>query len=163
LYDAKRDLQRRLIYHLTLQSGTPSTIFSSSDTGGTALSQRASFATPGEGLSPTEAETTRPRTQVGPSRSLFRSPVVGEMGNVQRNSFYGDGYRNMDLSVIKRFPITENMRLRVQADIFNLFNNVHLFNPSDLLGQNRVTGATFGQSTEAFPARRMQFALRFEF
>jgi hypothetical protein len=148
---------------VTLQSGTPFSVFSSRDTIGVGLSQRASYAAPGQGLAPTAAETERPRTQVGPSRSLFRQPEVGEIGNVQRNSFYGDGYTNTDLSVIKRFTLKENFRLRIQADIFNLFNNVNLFNPSNALAQNGIGSTTFGQSTAAFPARRMQFAARLEF
>ena len=148
---------------VTLQSGTPFSIFGTRDTVGTGLSQRASFAAPGQGLTPTPNETERARTQVGPSRSLFRQPNVGEIGNVQRNSFYGDGYRNTDLSVIKRFPVREGVKLRVQADFFNLFNNVNLLNPSNLLNQNSIGSLTFGQSSEAFPARRIQFAARLDF
>jgi hypothetical protein len=148
---------------VTLQSGTPFSIFGNVDSGGTGLSQRASFAAAGQGLSPTANETERARTQVGPSRSLFRQPVAGEIGNVQRNSFYGDGYQNTDLSVIKRFPLSESVKLRIQADFFNLFNNVNLFNPSNTLGQNSIGQTTFGQSSTAFPARRIQFAARIDF
>lgn len=82
---------------------------------------------------------------------------------MQRNSFYGDGYTNTDISVIKRFTLREGVRFRVQADLFNLFNNVNLFNPSNALAQNGIGSTTFGQSTAAFPARRMQFAARLEF
>nr|MBA3240711.1 TonB-dependent receptor [Acidobacteriota bacterium] len=148
---------------VTLQSGTPFSVFSSRDSVGVGLSQRASYAAPGQGLAPTASESERARTQVGPSRSLFRQPNVGEIGNVQRNSFYGDGYTNTDISVIKRFTLREGVRFRVQADLFNLFNNVNLFNPSNALAQNGIGSTTFGQSTAAFPARRMQFAARLEF
>jgi hypothetical protein len=148
---------------VTLQSGTPFSIFGSRDSVGAGLSQRASYAAPGQGLTPTPNETAQARTQVGPSRALFRQPNAGEIGNVQRNSFYGDGYQNTDLSVIKRFRVREGAIFRVQADFFNLFNNVNLFNPSNALFENSIGQPTFGQSSTAFPARRIQFAARLEF
>ena len=148
---------------VTLQSGTPFSVFSSSDSVGAGLSQRASYAAPGQGLSATPNETAQARTQVGPSRTLFRQPGPGEIGNVQRNSFYGDGYQNTDLSVIKRFRVREGLVFRVQADFFNLFNNVNLLNPDNALFENSIGQPTFGQSSSAFPARRIQFAGRLEF
>ncbi|MFL6284385.1 MAG: carboxypeptidase regulatory-like domain-containing protein [Pyrinomonadaceae bacterium] len=148
---------------VTLQSGTPFSIFGSRDSVGAGLSQRASYAAPGQGLTATPNETAQARTQVGPSRTLFRQPNAGEIGNVQRNSFYGDGYQNTDLSVIKRFRVREGVLFRVQADFFNLFNNVNLFNPSNALFENSIGQPTFGQSSAAFPARRIQFAARLEF
>lgn len=82
---------------------------------------------------------------------------------MQRNSFYGDGYQNTDLSVIKRFRFGENKAFRVQADFFNLFNNVNLINPSNALGTNSIGSLNFGQASAAFPPRRIQFAARFDF
>jgi hypothetical protein len=148
---------------VTLQSGTPFSILSTSDSVGNGFTQRASYAATGQGLSATPNEATRSRTQVGPSRTLFREPTVGFQGNVARNAFYGDGYQNTDLSVIKRFHVTEKVRLRVQADFFNLFNNVNLLNPSNLLGENSIGSQNFGQSSLAFPSRRIQFAARIDF
>jgi hypothetical protein len=148
---------------VTLQSGTPFSVFSSRDSVGTGLSQRASFAAPGQGLPPNTTETTQTRTQVGPSRALFRQPVAGEIGNVQRNSFYGDGFQNTDFSVIKRFRFGENKAFRIQADFFNLFNNVNLLNPSNALGTNSIGSLNFGQASAATDPRRIQFAARFDF
>ena len=154
---------------LTLQSGQPFSIFTNGyDSAGTGVSQRASFSATGQDFtpSPTSGEVTRPRTQVGPSVSLFRLPTVGQSGNVARNAFYGEGYQNFDFSVMKRFAITENMRFRIQADFFNLTNNVNLLNPN--VGQTNtaqliIGQSSFGQSTAAAPPRRIQFAARFEF
>ena len=64
----------------------------------------------------------------------------------------------MDLSVIKRFPITERMRFTLRADFFNLFNKVNLGIPN-----SDVTQGNFGLSTTAAPARIIQFAGRFDF
>jgi len=151
---------------LTLQSGQPFSIFTSVDTIGSGISQRASFAVPGQGVtsSPNAGENLRPSTQVGPSASLFRQPNIGEPGNIARNSFYGRGFKNFDFSVIKRIPITENVRFRVQADFFNLFNNVNLANPNSALGELSITSSTFGQSTSTRGTPRIiQFAARFDF
>jgi hypothetical protein len=153
---------------LTLQSGQPFSVFTSVDATGTGVSQRASFAGPGQGFTPApnSGEVLRPDTQVGPSASLFRNPSAGERGNVPRNFFYGRGYQNFDFSLQKRFAITETVRLRFQADFFNLTNNVNLLNPN--VGQSNatqliVTSPNFGQSTTASPPRRIQFAARIDF
>ncbi len=154
---------------LTLQSGQPFSIFTNGfDSTGTGVSQRASFSATGQDfpVDPDSDEVTRPRTQVGPSVSLFRNPTVGSGGNVARNAFYGEGYQNFDLSVMKRFALTETVRLRFQADFFNLTNNVNLFNPN--VGQGATSqliigSPDFGQSSLAAPPRRIQFAARLEF
>ncbi|MGH9942397.1 MAG: carboxypeptidase regulatory-like domain-containing protein [Pyrinomonadaceae bacterium] len=151
---------------LTLQSGQPFSIFTGVDTIGTGVSQRASFAESGQGVTPgaNAGENLRPSTQIGPSATLVREPEIGEAGNVGRNSFYGHGFKNFDFSFIKRIPLKENVRLRVQADFFNLFNNVNLANPNSALGELSITSPTFGQSSSTRGTPRIiQFAARFEF
>lgn len=46
-------------------------------------------------------------------------------GDVARNRFYGPGFSDVDLSVIKYIPITERLRIQLRADMFNLFNHTN--------------------------------------
>jgi hypothetical protein len=159
------------------QTGTPYSIFGGLDSAGTGLGQRADYAPPGGGLASLPAATTDPRTYTGPDRALFRNPcpanrtntsptacsaavgpAVGRQGTVGRNQFYGPGFNKTDFSVIKRFPINENMRFTVRADFFNIFNTVNFGLPG-----NDINSALFGQSTTAGASRIIQFAGRFDF
>jgi hypothetical protein len=57
--------------------------------------------------------------------AAFAVPVSG-VGNLSRNRFAGPGYGTVDLSVIKNIPVTERVKIRLQADIFNLLNRINL-------------------------------------
>jgi hypothetical protein len=142
------------------QTGYPFSVFMNGvDRQGTGLSSRATF---GDGANNYASNRTDANTRVytGPDRSLFASsvPLDGNQGTAGRGVFRGPNYANMDLSVIKRFPITERMRFTLRADFFNLFNKVNLGIPN-----SDVTQGNFGLSTTAAPARIIQFAGRFDF
>lgn len=67
-----------------------------------------------------------------------------------------DGARNVDLSVIKNFPVFELFRVQFRAEAFNAFNTP-TFNAPNL----SPTSSTFGLITsQANIARRVQLALR---
>lgn len=165
------------------QSGSPYSVFGSSDSAGTALGQRADYADPGAAVgfyrriaAPTSLNQ---RTQVGPTADLFRNPCAGTIsasgntcsgqfdgrqGSVQRNAFYGPDFNKFDLAILKRFPMNhfrEGMRLVVRADFYNLFNRVNLNKPNAT--NININSATFGQATSAGAGRIIQFVGRFEF
>jgi hypothetical protein len=159
------------------QTGTPFSIFGSIDSAGTGLGQRADYASGGIALTDLAAMTNDPRTYTGPARSLFKNPcpanrtnltattcsaasgpAVGRLGTVGRNSFYGPAFNKVDFSVIKRIPVTENVRFTVRADFFNIFNTVNFGLPN-----NDINSSLFGQSTTAGDPRIMQFAARIDF
>jgi Carboxypeptidase regulatory-like domain len=159
------------------QTGIPYSIFGGTDSAGTGLGQRADFASPGLGVTDNPAATNDPRTYTGPARSLFSNPcpanrtnltattcsaavgaAVGRQGTVGRNQFYGPAFNKVDFSVIKRFPINENMRFTIRADFFNIFNTVNFGLPG-----NDINSALFGVSTTAGAPRILQFAGRFDF
>jgi hypothetical protein len=78
---------------------------------------------------------------------------------VPRNAFVGPGFNTVDFSVIKRFPITEKYKLRIQADFFNAFNRANFGQPV-----NGITAFNFGQSTFTVSTPRViQFAARVDF
>lgn len=85
---------------------------------------------------------------------------LGTNGNVGRNSIYGPGLVDVDLSVIKRTRITEKLDSEFRAEIFNLFDRTNFGLPNPAV----FTGLTAGQITSlATSPRQIQFALRLLF
>jgi hypothetical protein len=94
-------------------------------------------------------------------RSCLTTPTGDQpFGNAGRNIARSDNYFNFDLGVHKQFrlPINEETRLEFRAEFFNLFNrtNFQAANPD-------ITSNAFGNITSTFPARQIQFALKFYF
>ncbi len=92
--------------------------------------------------------------------SCFAVPGPGELGNAPRTPLSGPDFVNTDFSVIKHFPIREDIRLDFRTEIFNLFNHAQFATP----GADFNSPATFGaiQATVNNP-RLVQFALRLAF
>src|SRR5437016_1756583 len=76
--------------------------------------------------------------------AAFAFPASG-IGNLSRNRFVGPGYGTVDLSVFKNIPITERVKIRLQADMFNLLNRINLSQ-----GPGAV-GSSCGTSTPGSP------------
>ena len=78
----------------------------------------------------------------------------------------GPGYWNVDLGIIQRTPITENVNIEFRAEAFNVFNHTNFFIPVDtttnMVRQN-INSTTFGQITETFDPRILQFAIKLNF
>ncbi len=71
----------------------------------------------------------------------------------------GDSQHRWDLSTIKYFRVTEDVRFQFRAESFNALNHTILNNPN-----TGVTNSAFGRITgTAAPARTFQFALKLEF
>jgi hypothetical protein len=93
---------------------------------------------------------------------------LGTFGNAGRNIIEGPGYKTWDTSLVKQFPIREQMHLEFRAEFFNVLNHVNFLfgqfgaisaEPTPLeLGQ---TG--FGYPLAARAPRQIQFALKFYF
>lgn len=66
----------------------------------------------------------------------------GRQGTLGRNVLRGFGLRQIDLSMRRRFRITESVGLDFRADAFNLFNTPNFGNPTGVM-----TNANFGRST----------------
>ena len=94
-----------------------------------------------------------------------RFAAVSRFGSLGRNVIVGPNFNNVDLSVLKRFVLSEDVRLQFRAEIFDLFNHPSFGQPGRVVGS-----ATFGRITNTrFPtgdsgsSRQLQFALKFEF
>lgn len=102
----------------------------------------------------------------------FSYPAAGEIGNSGRNAFRGPRYFNTDMSLVKRFKITERHVVSFRAEAYDLFNNVNFRFPGasstnlalNYPGANLVNAASFGKigGTIGNP-RIFQMALRYDF
>jgi hypothetical protein len=95
-----------------------------------------------------------------PGQVFFPNPS-GSTGNLQRNFINGPIYVNWDAGLHKNIRITENTRLTLRAEAFNVLNRANFFT-----GNLDVGSTNFGRITaagNAYSARLMQFGARFEF
>jgi hypothetical protein len=78
--------------------------------------------------------------------AAFAIPSAGQQGTEGRNDIRGFGLTEIDLSLARKFPITERINLQFRADAFNLLNHPNFANPLAFYLGPTVT--TFLQSTE---------------
>lgn len=106
-------------------------------------------------------------------RDLFSQPEPGEVGNTGRNFFIGPGYTETDLSLSKKFRITERINFDLRMDARNLFNLVNFAAPSAVLPAgldtttlvNRFGDSIFGRinADVTNSARRIQISGKINF
>ena len=70
-------------------------------------------------------------------------PVTGP-GNLARNRFYGPGFSDVDISVIKNIPIKERLSIQLRAEMFNIFNRINLASGAASVGSNGFVSDTIG-------------------
>ena len=66
--------------------------------------------------------------------AAFSAPPVGQQGNEGRNDIPGFGLTQLDVSIGRRFPISERINLQFRADAFNLLNHPNFANPYGDIG-----------------------------
>jgi Carboxypeptidase regulatory-like domain/TonB dependent receptor len=108
------------------------------------------------------AVSPAPLAANGQTSGPWQRPLFGTFGDSGRNTLLGPKWFDSDLSVIKNFPIREQMRMQFRAEIYNLFNHANLGNPNGCVDCGTGSGQIFGLANNA-SMRKMQFALRFEF
>ena len=96
------------------------------------------------------------------SNPFFSNPGPGTVGNLQLTPVSGPGIWNLDMGFIKRTPITETVNVEFRMEAFNVFNKTNFFIGSTALNQN-INSATFGQITQTYDPRILQFALKLNF
>jgi hypothetical protein len=79
------------------------------------------------------------------------------LGNEGRNVITGPGFADWDLSLARRFRLTEHTGLTFRSDFFNLTNHPNFDRPGLIVGTSE-----FGVITSAENAREVQFALRLD-
>lgn len=74
--------------------------------------------------------------------TAFAQPAAGVYGNTNRDQFRGPGYFNMNLSLARKFSITERVGFEVRADAMSFTNTPHFNNPN-----TSCCGTNFGVIT----------------
>lgn len=75
--------------------------------------------------------------------SAFTLPAGLEQGNLARNSVRGFPFYQIDLALRRSFKFTDEVRLLLQADAFNLFNHANFEDP---IARDRVIGSVFSDT-----------------
>jgi Carboxypeptidase regulatory-like domain len=98
--------------------------------------------------------------------SGFRLPNLADIGGgiVGRNTFYGDGVANIDVSFYKSFSMPfEGHRFVVRADMFNAFNHVRYALPNSLWAPGSTTFGRITTESNDYAPRNIQVSLRYVF
>jgi outer membrane receptor protein involved in Fe transport len=80
------------------------------------------------------------------------------IGSSSRNPVRGPSYRDVDLAVMRRVPVSTGTSIEVRAEVFNLLNTVNFGAPAGVAG-----AASFGTITTALDPRVVQLAVKFLF
>jgi hypothetical protein len=73
----------------------------------------------------------------------------------------GPGFKNLDLSVSKRIPVTERFKVQLRLETFNTLNGMNWATP-----QLTVTASDFGRTNTqltGYYGRQLQYVVRLEF
>jgi len=138
-----------------LQSGTPFSVLTNANA---FVQARADSVA---GCNPSLGGSVKSRLNEYFNTACFKAAsAVGDFGTSGRNILRGPDQRNVDISVIKYFPIGERTKIEFRSEFFNVFNMVSFANPLNIV----QSPATVGQivSTSTGP-RVIQFALKLNF
>jgi hypothetical protein len=83
--------------------------------------------------------------------------VTGSYGS-GRNILRGPGRINLDMAFAKTTKITEHTAIELRTEFFNIFNHAEFTNPD-----TNLANPTFGQVTNTYDPRIIQFGARFTF
>ncbi len=91
------------------------------------------------------------------NRSCFTQPALGTYGDAGRNIILGPGYFNSDMSLVKSFRLgTEDRKIEIRAEAFNIFNHPNFTRISDLTADD----PNFGLIQSAAAPRQIQLAVK---
>ena len=79
--------------------------------------------------------------------SAYQVPAAGTFGNVHRNSIYGPGLTQMNMSIRKSFKIYEGISFDFSANSTNFLNHPSFGIPDAVIGpghQAKITSTTVG-------------------
>jgi hypothetical protein len=110
---------------------------------------------------------TGPIVQGGPTAyfnpAAFIQPLPGTYGNAGRNILQGPGLATTDLSLAKKFSLTERLNLQFRTEAFNIFNHTNFNTPNPVVyaaatgGPSPTAGVITSTSTTS---RQIQFGLK---
>jgi len=65
--------------------------------------------------------------------AAFATPAAGQFGNLSRNQFSGPIFRQLDMTLAKKFKFTETVNFEFRAEFFNILNTTNFANPGTTL------------------------------
>jgi Carboxypeptidase regulatory-like domain/TonB dependent receptor len=140
---------------VTVQSGTPFTVFEPVDVSFTAVgADRPNLTCNPNAIKHTVTEWFNTSC----IQRLTQAANPGKYGNEGRDALIGPPLRDMDFSVDKAFPIHEATNLQFRAEAFNIFNHPYFTLPDYTAGD-----ANFGHLLNSGNGRVFQFALKLRF
>lgn len=149
---------------VTLQSGTPFTVFDPSDVSlqgsapeisGFSSNRPNLVGDPNSGPhSVQEWFNTTAFQRITPDPN---SPAQ-QFGNEGRNVVQGPGYANWDFSLLKNIPVSEGKEFQFRAELFNFLNHANLRLPD-----SDISSPTFGEIHSDLGPRVVQLAIKFKF
>ena len=91
--------------------------------------------------------------------TAFGTPPLYTYGSLGRDTLFGPGRVNFDLSLIKDFKFNERVKVTFRTESFNIFNHPQFGQPNASIGNNQagLISSTVGNS------RLLQLALRLQF
>ena len=102
--------------------------------------------------------------------AVFAVPAPGSFGDFGRNTIYGPGILNFNMSLFKNFNFTENTRVQIRFEAFNVFNHTQWANINTDLGAptsgtpfSGANAGSSGQITSARDPRQLQLGGKFYF
>ncbi len=75
---------------------------------------------------------------------VFTQPANGSFGNFHRNTIYGPGFQNWNMSLFKNINFTESMHIQLRLEAYNVFNHTQWGNINTGLSEPFSPGTSFG-------------------
>ena len=97
--------------------------------------------------------------------AAFAAPQPWAWGNSARDTLFGPGLWNWDMSVMKNLKVGERYTLRLQGDFFDAFNHFNLGNPVGTVADLRDGGtpvANSGKITSGSGSRQIQLGVKLQ-
>jgi hypothetical protein len=105
--------------------------------------------------------TTVAPLSAGESDGPWQRPAPGTFGDARRNSLRGPAFFESDLSLGKQVQLHEALAVQFRWDVYNVFNNSNLGQPTSCIDCPR--GGEITSPAVGAVQRQMQFALRLVF
>ncbi len=144
----------------TVHGGFPISIFDFSDPSGTGSAEPRPSCTGPAHITPYKQNPNGPGYQWFDATNMVH-PTPGTLGNCPNGFEQGPGYKQIDMSLAKRFVFTEHQSLEFRFEAINAFNTPIFgflaFN-EDIFG-----ASTLGVINTSQGARNLQFGLKYHF
>ena len=110
--------------------------------------------------------------------TVFSLPAPGTLGNLGRNSVYGPGFANVDLTLAKNTKLSERLNMQLRVDAFDALNHPNYGQPGPQSGGilasvfstaalanhsfSTISGTRF-PTGDSGSSRQLQFAVKLQF